>query len=68
MKVINAIDLVVEVDGEGLSVQTLVAHAASETTRMVSVAHGLEDHLHDQVAANAAFLRGLLETRILETY
>ena len=43
MKVVDAIDLVVEVDGEGDAVQALVAHAAAEAAGVVRLAHGLQD-------------------------
>ena len=43
MEVIDAIDLVVKVHGEGYPIQTVVADAAAEATRVVGVAHGLQD-------------------------
>lgn len=41
MVIVDAVDLVVDVDGERDAVQALVAHAAPETTRMVGLPHGL---------------------------
>ncbi len=43
MEIVDAVDLVVEVDSEGNSVQALVANAASETSGVVIIAHGLEN-------------------------
>ena len=43
MKVVDAVDLVVEVDGEGHPVEAVVAHAAAEAARVVKVAHGLKN-------------------------
>ena len=42
MKVVDAVDLVIEVDGEGDAVQALVAHAAAEAARVVRLSHRLE--------------------------
>ena len=66
MEVVDAVDLVVEVDGEGDAVEAVVADAAAEAPGVVGVAHRLQDHLHDEVAADAALLRGLLEARVLK--
>ena len=43
VKVVDAVDLVVKVDGEGNSVQALIANRTSEATRMVRVPHRLKD-------------------------
>ena len=42
MEVVDAVDLVVEVHGEGYAVQTVVAHTATETTGMVRLTHSLD--------------------------
>ena len=42
MKVVDAVDLVIEVDGEGDAVEALVAHAAAEAAGVVRLAHRLE--------------------------
>lgn len=41
--VVDAVDFGVHVDGEGDAVEADVAHAATETTRVVGLAHRLED-------------------------
>ncbi len=43
VEVVDAVDLVVEVHGEGHAVQALVAHAAAEAAGMVRLPHGLQD-------------------------
>ena len=43
VKVVDAVDLVVEVDGEGDAVEALVAHAAPEAAGVVRLAHRLQD-------------------------
>ena len=43
VKVVDAVDLVVKVNGEGNSVQALIANGTSEATRMVRVPHRLKD-------------------------
>lgn len=37
----HTVDLVVDIDGEGNAIQTLVTDATSETSRVVRLAHGL---------------------------
>ena len=64
VKVVDTVDLVVEVYSEGDSVKALIADAASEAARVESLADGLEDALHDQVAADLTLLRGLLEAAV----
>ena len=64
MEVVDAVDLVVKVDGEGNTVKALVADAAAETTRVERFADRLENALHDQVATYSTFLRGLLESGV----
>ena len=51
MKVVDAVDLVVEVDGEGDAVEALVAHAAAEAAGVVSLTHRLE-YLERENSAN----------------
>lgn len=41
MVIVDAVNLVIHIHGEGHSVQTLVADAAAETTGMVRLPHGL---------------------------
>ena len=43
VEVVDAVDLVVKVNGEGNSVQALIANRTSEATRMVRVPHRLKD-------------------------
>ena len=43
VEVVDAVDLVVEVDGEGDAVEALVAHAAPEAAGVVRLAHRLQD-------------------------
>ena len=64
MEVVDAVDLVVKVHGEGNTVKALVANAAAETTRVERLADRLENALHDQVTAYPTFFRGLLETGV----
>ena len=47
VEVIDAVDLVVEVDGEGDAVEALVAHAAPEAAGVVRLAHRLQDLQRD---------------------
>ena len=43
VEIVDAVDLVVEVDSEGNSVEALVTNAATKTSGMVIIAHGLEN-------------------------
>ena len=43
VKVINTVDLVVKVDCEGDSVQTLITNTATKTSRMKGLAHRLKE-------------------------
>ena len=43
MEVVDAVDLVVEVDGEGNAVEALLAHAAPEAAGVERLAHRLQD-------------------------
>ena len=42
VEVVDAVDLVVEVDGEGDPVETVVADAAAETAGVVGLTHSLQ--------------------------
>ena len=64
VEVVDAVDLVVEVDREGDAVKTVVADTAAEAAGMVGLADSLENTLHDQVTTDLTFLRGLLEARV----
>ena len=64
VEVIDTIDFVVKVHGEGNSVQAIVAYTTTEAAGMVSFPYGLKNALHYQVSADFALLRGLLETRV----
>ena len=46
MIVLHAVDLVLDVDGEGHAVETLVTATAAETARVVGLAHRLQDLQH----------------------
>lgn len=82
MIIIDAVNLIINVDSERNAIQTFVAHTTPETTRMVRFAHGLQylkgkhirhaasilyftNHFHDEVSANGALFRRLLESRVL---
>ena len=56
MKVIDTVDLVVEVNSEGNSIKTVITDAASEAARMICLPDCLEDALHDQMTTNFTFL------------
>lgn len=43
MEVVDAVDLVVEVNGERHAVQAVIAHAATKAARMVRFAHRLKN-------------------------
>ena len=47
VEVVDAVDLVVEVDGEGDAVEALLAHAAPEATGVERLAHRLQDLQRD---------------------
>ena len=64
VEVVDAVDLVVEVDREGDAVKTVIADAATEAAGMVGLTYGLENTLHDQVTTDLTLLRGLLEARV----
>lgn len=66
MIVVDAVDLVVDVHGEGDAIQAIVADAASEATWMVALAHRLQYHFHDEVAADGALFCCLLEAGVLQ--
>jgi hypothetical protein len=52
VKVVDAVDLVVKIDGEGDAVQALIAHAAAEATGMVRLAHRLQDLEKQTISVN----------------
>ena len=43
MKVVNAVNLIVEVDSEGYSVETLITDTTSKASGVIVIAHGLEN-------------------------
>lgn len=49
MVVGDAVNLMIHVDSEGNTVQAFVADAASETTRMIGLPHGLQDLCPNEV-------------------
>ena len=57
MEVVDAVDLVVEVDGEGDAVEALVAHAAPEAAGVVRLAHRLQDLQRDKITQNWSVIR-----------
>ncbi len=59
--IVDAVNLVLNIDRERHAVKALVADATPETARVVAFAHSLEDHLHDRVLADGALLGRLLE-------
>ena len=61
MEVVDTVDLVVEVNGERDTIEAFIADAAAEASRMEGFSDGLQNALHDKVAANSTFLGGLLE-------
>ena len=64
VEVVDTVDLVIKVNREGDAVQTVVTDTTSEAARVESLADGLEDALHDEVATDLTFLRGLLEAAV----
>ena len=56
VEVIDAVDLVVEVYREGDTVQTIIADAAAEAARVVSLANSLQYALHDEMATDLTLL------------
>ena len=43
VKVVNAVNLIVKVDSEGNSVETLITDTASKTSGVIVIAHGLKN-------------------------
>ena len=62
VEVVDAVDLVVEVDGEGDAVEALVAHAAPEAAGVVRLAHRLQD-LSGEIIQNWSAIRGTASSR-----
>ena len=56
VEVIDTVDLVIKVDREGDPVKTFITDTTSEAARVESLADGLQDALHDEVAADLTFL------------
>lgn len=61
VEVLDAVDVVGRVHGEGDAVQAAVAHHAGEAVGVVGVLRGPEDPLHDGLAADGARLQGFLQ-------
>ena len=59
--VVDAVDLVVDVDGEGHAVQALVTDAAAEAARVVGLAHGVQDLTESHIPRHWSY--GSRETR-----
>lgn len=63
MKVLDAMDVVGSVHGEGDAVQAAVAHHAGEAVRVVGLPCSPQDALHDGLTADGAGLKGVLQTQ-----
>lgn len=66
VKVLDAVDVVGGVHGEGDAVQAAVAHHAGEAVRVVGLPRGSQDALHDGLAADGAGLQRVLQTQTFE--
>lgn len=62
MEVLDAVDVVGGIHGEGYPVQTAVTHHAGEAVRVVGLSCRPQDALHDGLAADIAGLQGVLGT------
>lgn len=60
VEVLDAVDVVGRVHGEGDAVQAAVAHHAGEAVRVVGFPCGPQDALHDGLTADGAGLKGVL--------
>lgn len=63
VKVLDAMDVVGSVHGEGDAVQAAVAHHAGEAVRVVGLPCSPQDALHDGLTADGAGLKGVLQTQ-----
>ena len=43
MKIINAVDFIIEIDRKWHTVQTFITHTATKTAGMIGVTHGLQN-------------------------
>lgn len=60
VKVLDAVDVVGSIHGEGDAVQAAVAHHAGEAVRVVGFPCSPQDALHDGLTADVAGLKGVL--------
>lgn len=63
VEVLDAVDVVGCVHGEGDAVQAAVAHHAGEAVWVVGFTCGPQDALHDGLTADVAGLQGVLRTQ-----
>lgn len=63
MEILNAVDVVGGVHGEGDPVQAAATHHAGEAVRVVGLSCCPQDALHDGFAADVAGLQGVLWTQ-----
>jgi len=68
VKVLDAVDVVGSVHGEGDAVQAAVAHHAGEAVGVVGFPRGPQDALHDGLTADGAGLQGVLSTQNPQTH
>lgn len=64
MKVLDAVDVVGSIHGEGDAVQAAVAHHAGEAVRVVGFPCSPQDALHDGLTADVAGLKGVNIARL----
>ncbi|RNA06881.1 hypothetical protein BpHYR1_004212 [Brachionus plicatilis] len=64
IKIPDAVDAAVHVQSERQPVQALIAAVASETARMVRLAHRLQYAVHNYVSANVTLFRILQKSRV----
>lgn len=62
MEVLDAVDVVGGVHGEGDPVQAAVTHHAGEAVGVIGLPRGPQDALHDGLTADGAGLQGVLRT------
>ena len=63
MKIVDAVDTIGSVDGEGNTVQTEVAHDASETLRVVWFTRRSQDPIENRIRTHAALFQTILHQR-----
>lgn len=69
MEILDAVDETRGINGERDAIQATVAHHAGEAVRVVGLASGTEDPLHDGLRAHVTLLQSILrkERKLLST-